>query len=250
MARIPQIKVLYVNNGKLRWEKVYDFGSFLAKQVDQDKWLAWAKGRPLLWGRGRRYTYLITPEIAWTLSDKEIAAVIRKAKEFLAAKYLEGLNGKQENAGSSVQREVPSSSVPSSPQPDGTAGKTEIDPEDDELASHTFNPSTLFDDKTQAEWFGNLVKNAEAEALKAIKTQVNKLPRWVWLLVGLTGFLLGIVVAAYFGGLSHPVTTTTGSGPIPPPPAPSTGAGIVSALGTPLVRNKRVREALEVLCLV
>jgi hypothetical protein len=250
MARIPQIKVLYVNNGKLRWEKVYDFGSFLAKQVDQDKWLAWAKGRPLLWGRGRRYTYLITPEIAWTLSDKEIAAVIRKAKEFLAAKYLEGLDGNQGHGETGGPGQPQTSTAPQPSQPGGAPSQTGIDPEDDELASHTFNPSTLFDDKTQAEWFGNLVKNAEADALKAIKTQVNKLPRWVWLLVGLTGFLLGIVVAAYFGGLSHPVTTTTGSGPIPPPPAPGTGAGIVSVLGTPLVRNKRVRKALEVLRLV
>jgi hypothetical protein len=249
MARIPQIKVLYVNNGKLRWEKVYDFGSFLAKQVDQDKWLAWAKGRPLLWGRGRRYTYLITPEIAWTLSDKEIAAVIRKAKEFLAAKYLEGLSAPHEHAKTDGQVEAQATAAPAL-QPNGASSKIEIDPEDDELASHTFNPSTLFDDKTQAEWFGNLIKNAEAEALKAIKTQVNKLPRWVWLLVGLTGFLLGIVVAAYFGGLSHPVTTTTGSSPIPPPPAPATGAGIVSVLGTPLVRSKRLRRALEVLGLV
>lgn len=238
MARIPQIRVLYVNNGKLRWEKVYDFGSFLAKQVDQDKWLAWAKGRPLLWGRGRRYTYLITPEIAWTLSDKEIAAVIRKAKEFLAAKYLEGLNGNQTSA-------QPESPTTPSALPEG-APKADIDPEDDELASHTFNPSTLFDDKTQAEWFGNLIKNAESEALKAIKTQVNKLPRWVWLLVGLTGFLLGIVVAAYFGGLSHPASTSSGPVPIPPPPT-TTATGIVSTLGTPFLRSKKLRRALEVL---
>ena len=84
MANGPKtIRVLMVNNGAIGWAKVVDFGSFLGLRVDKDKWLAWAKGKPLLMKGGfgsKRYTYLVTPEIAWSLDGDSIVNIMAKAK--------------------------------------------------------------------------------------------------------------------------------------------------------------------------
>jgi hypothetical protein len=100
-----------------------------------------------------------------------------------------------------------------------------IGPEDLELTADTFNPSALFNDKTQAEWFGNIVANASKDAFKGIISQAQKLPRWVWILVLFAGAMLGFVFAIWLmGGIgTHAATTagSTGNGsnlPIPPPP--------------------------------
>jgi hypothetical protein len=101
-----------------------------------------------------------------------------------------------------------------------------IGPEDLELTADTFNPSALFNDKTQAEWFGNIVANASKDAFKGIISQAQKLPRWVWVLVLFAGAMLGFVFAIWLmGGVGTHVAATgagsTGSGsnlPIPPPP--------------------------------
>jgi hypothetical protein len=101
-----------------------------------------------------------------------------------------------------------------------------IGPEDLELTADTFNPSALFNDKTQAEWFGNIVANASKDAFKGIISQAQKLPRWVWILVLFAGAMLGFVFAIWLmGGVgTHAAATSagsTGSGsnlPIPPPP--------------------------------
>lgn len=101
-----------------------------------------------------------------------------------------------------------------------------IGPEDLELTADTFNPSALFNDKTQAEWFGNIVANASKDAFKGIISQAQKLPRWVWILVLFAGAMLGFVFAIWLmGGVgTHAAAAgagSTGSGanlPIPPPP--------------------------------
>jgi hypothetical protein len=101
-----------------------------------------------------------------------------------------------------------------------------IGPEDLELTADTFNPSALFNDKTQAEWFGNIVANASKDAFKGIISQAQKLPRWVWILVLFAGAMLGFVFAIWLmGGLgTHAAAASAGSTgtgsnlPIPPPP--------------------------------
>jgi hypothetical protein len=101
-----------------------------------------------------------------------------------------------------------------------------IGPEDLELTADTFNPSALFNDKTQAEWFGNIVANASKDAFKGIISQAQKLPRWVWILALFAGAMLGFVFAMWLmGGLgTHAAAASAGSTgngsnlPIPPPP--------------------------------
>ncbi|MGA2875831.1 MAG: hypothetical protein ABSE82_09890 [Nitrososphaerales archaeon] len=90
MAKGPQqIQVLIVSNGTIGQRKVYDFGAFLALQVDKDKWMAWAKGKPLLVKNGftKRYTYLLTHEIAWTLDSDSIVNIMAKAKALAYPKF-------------------------------------------------------------------------------------------------------------------------------------------------------------------
>lgn len=95
-----------------------------------------------------------------------------------------------------------------------------IEVQDLEVASDTFNPSALFDDKSQAEWFGNIVYNREQEALRAIVSAAAKIPRWVWFLVFFAGALVGFIFFAWASGsLVHTgAATTSSSGQLPPPP--------------------------------
>jgi hypothetical protein len=102
-----------------------------------------------------------------------------------------------------------------------------IEAADLEVASDTFNPSALFDDKSQAEWFGNIVYNREQEALRAIVAAAAKMPRWVWFLVFFAGALVGFIFFAWASGsFVHTGATAATSGgsalPIPPPPGSTT----------------------------
>ncbi len=99
-----------VNNGTIGWNKVVDFGAFLALQVEKDKWMAWAKGKPLLVKGGfkKRYTYLLTPEIAWTLDGDSIVSIMAKAKA-LAYPQFKG----REN---SIPKELPDGKVDLQPE--------------------------------------------------------------------------------------------------------------------------------------
>lgn len=95
-----------IENGSIGVKKVVDFGAFLGLEIAQDKWLAWGKGKPLLIRRSRfskpRYTYIITPEIGWTLDGDSIVNVLVKGKALFypdfngKATYKVQPNGKQE----------------------------------------------------------------------------------------------------------------------------------------------------------
>jgi hypothetical protein len=100
-----------------------------------------------------------------------------------------------------------------------------LNPRDVEVAADTFNPSALFEDKSQAEWFGNIVANVEADAIRAMHAAANKIPRWVWILVLAVGAMIGFIAALWLmGGLAGHATSTSVSTQtsvsisIPPPP--------------------------------
>ena len=103
-----------------------------------------------------------------------------------------------------------------------------------EYTKDTFNPSTLFNDKTQAEWFGNIVKNRESDALKSIVQSAQKPSKFLYLMVGLVGFLAGLMLFAMLsGGLG--IGGGSPSGPntthyLPPPPSPSASGGFIGNL--------------------
>jgi hypothetical protein len=94
-----------------------------------------------------------------------------------------------------------------------------------ELSKDTFNPSTQFNDKTHAEWMGNLLANKESDTMKNLSVQPPKPSKMMFLMLILMGFLIGIVVAAWFMGsfggggttnTTHPLTTF-----VPTPPSGS-----------------------------
>lgn len=100
-----------------------------------------------------------------------------------------------------------------------------LNPRDVEVAADTFNPSALFEDKSQAEWFGNIVANVEADAIRAMHAAANKIPRWVWILVLAVGAMIGFIAALWLmggfaghTGTSTVQTATSVSISIPPPP--------------------------------
>jgi hypothetical protein len=85
-----KISVYMIENGYLTRKRVVDFGSFLGQQIEADKWRAWGKGKPLLLklplGRSR-YTYLITPEVGWTLDGGSIVNIMMKGKQAALPKF-------------------------------------------------------------------------------------------------------------------------------------------------------------------
>jgi hypothetical protein len=89
LAKIPTVKTMYFDNGVIRVQKVLDLGNTLALKRGE-KWLAWAKGKPILSKiRGiKGYTYLICPEIAWTLDQSAFEQLMRKGKAYLLSKLV------------------------------------------------------------------------------------------------------------------------------------------------------------------
>jgi hypothetical protein len=84
-----KITVLLVENGYLKRTRLVDFGSFLGQEISGDKWRAWAKGKPLLLKSrfGSRYTYIVTPEVGWTLDGDSIVSILTKGKQSVAPKF-------------------------------------------------------------------------------------------------------------------------------------------------------------------
>lgn len=100
-----------------------------------------------------------------------------------------------------------------------------------EFGKDTFNPSTLFNDKTHAEWTGNLLANKESDTMKNLSVQPPKPSKFMFIMVGLVGFLIGIMFVIFlsggFGlGGTSPHTTTT---PYVPPLPSSSSNPIVRA---------------------
>jgi hypothetical protein len=150
---------------------------------------------------------------------------------------------KEEREKKRQQQQVKAGPPPQNDPPSGAAGSPDqvqvpslealskvlesLNPRDVEVAADTFNPSALFEDKSQAEWFGNIVSNTESEAIKAMHAAAAKIPRWVWILVLAVGAMMGFIAALWLmGGLSgHTVgtvvtsTKTSVSISIPPPPS-------------------------------
>jgi|GEM_PF-2104140 hypothetical protein len=90
VVRKPKkVKALYLDNGILRVQKVLDLNDVLLVPRG-NKVLAWAKGRPIISKvRGLRgYTYMVCPEVAYTLDESAIAEIARKGKAYLMGIFL------------------------------------------------------------------------------------------------------------------------------------------------------------------
>ena len=194
---MKKIKVFMVQNGKIKLTRVYDLNSILATRIQRDpeRWIAWAKGKPLLWGR--RYTYLICPEVAWTLGHGDIVTILNHGKPpdyYGAVRLLTKEQVEAMNLGKNI--------LPNNPKGNPEGNPTEINTEDPtpNAEGDTFNPSTLWNDKTMSEWFGNLVQGAEEKAMKGIVTSGQKISKGLVLLVllcgGLIGFMMGVILAS------------------------------------------------------
>ncbi|MBC7091025.1 MAG: hypothetical protein H5T50_03835 [Nitrososphaeria archaeon] len=189
---MKKVTVFLIQDGVLKKIKVEDYGDFIAyklyKKDNIPTYLAWAKGKPLLYQTSRfgkpQYTYIVCPEVAWTLTTSDIVQAIRTGK-LSQHNVLE-----QNNQGSTNQN---------------LSGKDDYKTDDGD----TFNPSTLMNDKSVAKWFGNIVRNREDEALRNVVTSV-KVSKWIYLLLLLFGIMLGFLLPAFFGAFS-------GSASQPPP---------------------------------
>lgn len=193
---MKKIKVFFIEDGELKQVKVEDYGDFIAyklyKKDNVPTYLAWAKGKPLLLKTSRfskpRYTYIVCPEVAWTLTTNDIVMALRQGK-LLPPNVLE-----QNKEGSANQK---------------------MQQKDDYITdggeSDTFNPSTLYDDKSIAKWLGNIIRNREDEALKNVVSSV-KTSKWVYVLLLLFGIMLGFMLPLFLGGFA--------TSPAPPQPTP------------------------------
>jgi hypothetical protein len=87
-----QVKCLYLDNGILQVKKVLDVGDILLYQRGP-KWLGWAKGRPILSKvRGLKgSTWLLCPEVAWTLDETGMNDVMKAGKSHLLDRLLDRL---------------------------------------------------------------------------------------------------------------------------------------------------------------
>jgi hypothetical protein len=92
-ARKPAaVKCLYLDNGILQIKKVFDVGDTLV-YLRGPKVLGWAKGKPIISKvRGLKgATWLLCPELAWTLDESGLADTMRKGKAHLLGKLLDRL---------------------------------------------------------------------------------------------------------------------------------------------------------------
>jgi hypothetical protein len=92
-ARKPTaVKCLYLDNGILQIKKVFDVGDTLV-YLRGPKVLSWAKGKPIISKvRGLKgATWLLCPELAWTLDESGLVDTMRKGKAHLLGKLLDRL---------------------------------------------------------------------------------------------------------------------------------------------------------------
>ena len=92
-ARKPaSVKCLYLDNGILQIKKVFDVGDTLV-YLRGPKVLGWAKGKPIISQvRGLKGpTWLLCPELAWTLDESGLVDTMRKGKAHLLGKLLDRL---------------------------------------------------------------------------------------------------------------------------------------------------------------
>jgi hypothetical protein len=92
-ARKPAaVKCLYLDNGILQIKKVFDVGDTLV-YLRGPKVLSWAKGKPIISKvRGvKGATWLLCPELAWTLDESGLVDTMRKGKAHLLGKLLDRL---------------------------------------------------------------------------------------------------------------------------------------------------------------
>jgi hypothetical protein len=92
-ARKPAVvKCLYLDNGILQIRKVFDVGDTLVC-LRGPKVLSWAKGKPIISRvRGLKgATWLLCPELAWTLDESGLVDTMRKGKAHLLGKLLDRL---------------------------------------------------------------------------------------------------------------------------------------------------------------
>jgi len=186
---MKKTEVFLIENGEIKKRKVLDFGDFLALKLyndgDAKTYYAWAKGKPLLLKTSMfsrpKYTYIVCPELATTLTTTDIVKAIQRNKL------------RQSN------HDVI----------DLKASKKDEDVKND-CGEDTFNPSTQIHDKSVAKWFGNIVRNREDEALKNVVT-ANKMSKWVFVMLLLFGIMLGLLLPSFFTAFSGSATTT----PIP-----------------------------------
>jgi hypothetical protein len=89
VAKSKRVKALYLDNGVLSVKRVMDLNDVLMV-TRGGKVLAWAKGRPIISRvRGLRgYTYMICPEVAYTLDESTMAEIARKGKAYLMGIFL------------------------------------------------------------------------------------------------------------------------------------------------------------------
>jgi hypothetical protein len=123
-SKVKTIRALVLENGVLSLQKVMDFGDTLAvKRTGKggELWLAWAKGKPILckperFGKFRMkgYTYLLCPEVAWTLDEKGLVEIMRRGKAYLLKKLAEKVedDGEEET---SIEENLPQV-IPTPPQ--------------------------------------------------------------------------------------------------------------------------------------
>jgi ABC-type Na+ efflux pump permease subunit len=102
--------------------------------------------------------------------------------------------------------------------------------EGSELSKDTFNPSTEFQDKTHAEWMGNLLANKESDTMKNLSVQPPKPSKMTYLLVLVAGVMLGIILVAIFSGalFGGGATAHTAAQTYTPPP-PTSSSPIINA---------------------
>jgi hypothetical protein len=92
-ARKPAaVKCLYLDNGILQIKKVFDVGDTLV-YLRGPKVLSWAKGKPIISKvRGLKgATWLLCPELAWTLDESGLVDTMRKGKAHLLGRLLDRL---------------------------------------------------------------------------------------------------------------------------------------------------------------
>jgi hypothetical protein len=119
-------------------------------------------------------------------------------------------------------------------QAEESNANSEIDKK--EVGANTLNPSILFDDKSQAEWMGNVVKNSDEQATRAMIQAAQKPSKWLFIMLFIAGMLCGgfvlLAVLQWAGvGIINTGTSKTVTSPTAPA-APGNGlTGWIPVIG-------------------